>query len=74
MSISWGTQYPKLKTNLRLAINRLKMMGKKKTEIAMKSRTEIADYISGIIFIFSFFSFFVFQLIKKIVPESKWNI
>ncbi|EYB82048.1 hypothetical protein Y032_0368g68 [Ancylostoma ceylanicum] len=47
MSISWGAQYPKLKTNLRLAINRLKLMGKKKTEMAMKARTEIADYISS---------------------------
>ncbi|RCN30825.1 hypothetical protein ANCCAN_23398 [Ancylostoma caninum] len=47
MSISWGAQYPKLKTNLRLAINRLKLMGKKKTEMAMKARTEIADYISA---------------------------
>lgn len=46
MSISWGAQYPKLKTNLRLAINRLKLMGKKKTEMAMKARTEIADYIA----------------------------
>lgn len=48
MSISWGAQYPKLKTNLRLAINRLKLMGKKKTEMALKARTEIAEYISGI--------------------------
>ncbi|KAK6060538.1 hypothetical protein COOONC_01798 [Cooperia oncophora] len=47
MSISWGAQYPKLKTNLRLAINRLKLMGKKKTEMAMKARTEIAEYISA---------------------------
>ncbi|CAD6186650.1 unnamed protein product [Caenorhabditis auriculariae] len=47
MSLSWGAQYPKLKTNLRLAINRLKLLGKKKTEMAMKARTEIADYISA---------------------------
>ncbi|VDK72409.1 unnamed protein product [Litomosoides sigmodontis] len=47
MSISWGTQYSKLKTNLRLAINRLKLLEKKKTEMAMKSRTEIADFISN---------------------------
>uniref|UniRef100_A0A8R1DMK6 IST1 homolog n=1 Tax=Caenorhabditis japonica TaxID=281687 RepID=A0A8R1DMK6_CAEJA len=47
MSISWGAQYPKLKTNLRLAINRLQLLGKKKTEMAMKARTEIADYISA---------------------------
>ncbi|CAB3398311.1 unnamed protein product [Caenorhabditis bovis] len=47
MSISWGAQYPKLKTNLRLAINRLQLLGKKKTEMAMKARTEIADYIAA---------------------------
>lgn len=47
MSISWGAQYPKLKTNLRLGINRLQLLGKKKTEMAMKARTEIADYIAG---------------------------
>ncbi|CAJ0589306.1 unnamed protein product [Cylicocyclus nassatus] len=47
MSISWGAQYPKLKTNFRLAINRLKLMGKKKTEMAMKARTEIAEYIAS---------------------------
>ncbi|GMT08832.1 hypothetical protein PFISCL1PPCAC_129 [Pristionchus fissidentatus] len=47
MSISWGAQYPKLKTNLRLATNRLKLMEKKKTEMALKARTEIADFISA---------------------------
>ncbi|CAJ0939432.1 unnamed protein product, partial [Mesorhabditis belari] len=47
MSISWGNNMPKLKTNLRLAINRMKMMGKKKTELGMKARTEIADYIQA---------------------------
>lgn len=47
MSISWGTQYSKLKTNLRLAINRLKLLEKKKTELALKSRTEIADFIAN---------------------------
>ncbi|KAK6108663.1 Regulator of Vps4 activity in the MVB pathway family protein [Brugia pahangi] len=47
MSISWGTQYSKLKTNLRLAINRLKLLEKKKTEMALKSRTEIADFIAN---------------------------
>lgn len=50
MSISWGTQYAKLKTNLRLAINRLKLLEKKKTEMALKSRTEIADFISSLFF------------------------
>lgn len=37
--------YSKLKTNLKLAINRLKLLEKKKTELAQKSRKEIADYI-----------------------------
>ena len=44
---SSGPNYNKLKTNLRLAINRLKLMEKKKTEMALKSRKEIADYIAG---------------------------
>lgn len=35
----------KLKTNLKLCINRLKLLEKKKTEGAMKARKEIADYI-----------------------------
>jgi len=38
--------YTKLKTNLRLAIQRLKMMEKKKSELALKARKEIADYIA----------------------------
>ncbi|KAL8566965.1 hypothetical protein ACOMHN_059765 [Nucella lapillus] len=42
-----GPNYTKLKTNLRLTINRLKLLEKKKTEIALKSRKEIADYISA---------------------------
>ncbi|KAI6242032.1 IST1-like protein [Aphelenchoides fujianensis] len=45
MSVSWGTQYAKLKTNLRLAANRLRLLQKKKTEQAMKARTEIADFL-----------------------------
>jgi len=40
-----GPNYNKLKTNLRLSINRLKLLGKKKTEQAQKARKEIADYI-----------------------------
>lgn len=40
-----GCNYNKLKTNLRLSMNRLKLMGKKKTEQAQKARKEIADYI-----------------------------
>lgn len=39
--------YTKLKTNLRLAVNRLKLLEKKKSEIAQKSRKEIADYIAN---------------------------
>ena len=42
-----GANYNKLKTNLRLAINRLKLLEKKKTELAQKARKDIADYISG---------------------------
>ncbi|XP_058462949.1 IST1 homolog isoform X4 [Malaya genurostris] len=37
--------YTKLKTNLRLAVNRLKLLEKKKTELAQKARKEIADYL-----------------------------
>lgn len=44
---SSGCNYNKLKTNLRLCINRLKLLEKKKTEMAMKSRKEIADYITS---------------------------
>ncbi|CAH1118000.1 unnamed protein product [Phaedon cochleariae] len=40
-----GPNYPKLKTNLRLAISRLKLLQKKKTELIEKSRREIGDYI-----------------------------
>lgn len=47
ISDMWGTQYPKLKTNLRLAANRLKLLQKKKTELAMKARTEIVDFVTS---------------------------
>lgn len=62
MSVVWGTQYGskvsmlslykdfvtlELKTNLRLAANRLKLLQKKKTELALKARTEIADFLVG---------------------------
>ena len=43
---SSGPSYNKLKTNLRLVINRLKLLEKKKTELALKSRKEIADYMA----------------------------
>jgi vacuolar protein sorting-associated protein IST1 len=46
MSVSWGTQYAKMKTNLRLAANRLKLLQKKKTEMAQKARGEIADFLN----------------------------
>ncbi|XP_023329877.1 IST1 homolog isoform X2 [Eurytemora carolleeae] len=44
---SSGANYNKLKTNLRLSINRLKLLEKKKAEMAMKSRKEIADYLGA---------------------------
>jgi len=43
---SVGPNYNKLKTNLRLAVSRLKLLEKKKTELTQKARKEIADYIS----------------------------
>lgn len=42
-----GPNYAKLKTNLRLCVNRLKLLEKKKTELAQKARKEIADYIAA---------------------------
>ncbi|XP_071455614.1 IST1 homolog isoform X2 [Hetaerina americana] len=42
-----GPNYTKLKTHLRLAINRLRLIEKKKTELAQKARKEIADYIAA---------------------------
>lgn len=42
---SGGFRGQKLKTGLRLSINRLKLMEKKKTEMAQKARKEIADFI-----------------------------
>lgn len=44
---SSGPNYSKLKTNLRLAVTRLKLLEKKKTELTQKSRKEIADYLSA---------------------------
>lgn len=38
--------YTKLKTNLRLAMARLKLLEKKKTELTEKSRKEIADFLA----------------------------
>lgn len=42
---SSGPNYTKLKTHLRLAVNRLRLLEKKKTELAQKSRKEIAEYL-----------------------------
>jgi hypothetical protein len=43
---SSGPNYNKLKTNLRLACNRLKLLEKKKTETNQKARKEIAGNYS----------------------------
>ncbi|KAI1889907.1 hypothetical protein AGOR_G00167750 [Albula goreensis] len=42
-----GFKAERLRVNLRLVINRLKLLEKKKTELAQKSRKEIADYLSS---------------------------
>lgn len=39
--------YTKLKTHLRLAVNRLRLVQKKRTELAQKARKEIADYLAA---------------------------
>ncbi|XP_053603102.1 IST1 homolog isoform X2 [Plodia interpunctella] len=44
---STNPNYTKLKTHLRLTINRLKLLEKKKTELAQKARKEIAEYIAA---------------------------
>ncbi|KAL5262739.1 hypothetical protein ACHWQZ_G008216 [Mnemiopsis leidyi] len=41
-----GFSSSKLKTNLRLCINRLKLLQKKKTELNVKARKEIAGYLA----------------------------
>lgn len=41
-----GFNSSKLKTNLRLCINRLKLLQKKKTELNVKARKEIAGYLA----------------------------
>ena len=38
-------KYQRLTTNLRLSINRLKLLEKKKTELAVKARCEISEYL-----------------------------
>lgn len=42
-----GFKANRLKINLKLAISRLKLLEKKKTELAQKARKEIADYLSS---------------------------
>uniref|UniRef100_UPI00398EBAD1 IST1 homolog isoform X1 n=1 Tax=Pristiophorus japonicus TaxID=55135 RepID=UPI00398EBAD1 len=42
-----GFRPERLRVNLRLVINRLKLLEKKKTELAQKARKEIADYLSS---------------------------
>lgn len=44
---SSDANYSKLKTNLRLSLNRLKLLEKKKTELAQKARKEIADMVAA---------------------------
>ncbi|KRT86283.1 hypothetical protein AMK59_551, partial [Oryctes borbonicus] len=44
---SSGPNYTKLKTHLRLAMNRLKLLEKKKAELTQKSRREIGDFIQA---------------------------
>ncbi|XP_050681709.1 IST1 homolog isoform X1 [Leptidea sinapis] len=44
---STNPNYTKLKTHLRLSVNRLKLLEKKKTELAQKARKEIAEYIAA---------------------------
>uniref|UniRef100_A0A8C8RVC2 IST1 homolog n=1 Tax=Pelusios castaneus TaxID=367368 RepID=A0A8C8RVC2_9SAUR len=41
-----GFKAERLRVNLRLVINRLKLLEKKKTELAQKARKEIADYLA----------------------------
>ena len=45
---SSGPNYNKLKTNLRLSVNRLKLLEKKKTETNQKARKEIAGIYANI--------------------------
>lgn len=45
LSLSQKAVLTKLKTNLNLIINRLKLLERKKTEMGLKAREEIANYI-----------------------------
>lgn len=66
---SSGPNYNKLKTNLRLSVNRLKLLEKKKTETNQKARKEIAgiEFISicAINWINYLFRFLDFLAINK---------
>jgi hypothetical protein len=42
----FGINYEKLKTNLKLSIQRLKLIEKKKTENTKKNTKEIADFVA----------------------------
>ncbi|KAM9301454.1 IST1 homolog [Gastrophryne carolinensis] len=42
-----GFKAERLRVNMRLVINRLKLLEKKKTELAQKARKEIADYLAS---------------------------
>lgn len=55
LSKSSRPNYTQLKTNLRLAVNRLKMLEKKRTELAQKDRKDIADYLAAgkVIYLYS---------------------
>ncbi|XP_054748171.2 IST1 homolog isoform X1 [Lytechinus pictus] len=44
---SGGYSATKMKTNLKLSVNRLKLLEKKKTEQAQKARKEVADYLAN---------------------------
>ncbi|XP_041077933.1 IST1 homolog isoform X2 [Polyodon spathula] len=46
MMLGGGFKAERLRVNLRLVMNRLKLLEKKKTELAQKARKEIADYLS----------------------------
>lgn len=45
MAPATSSNYTKLKNNLRLSIQRLKLLAKKKTELTQKSRNEIGSYV-----------------------------
>ncbi|VDL98555.1 unnamed protein product [Schistocephalus solidus] len=41
----YGCNYNRLKSNLRISMQRLKLLQKKKTEVSLKARKEVADYL-----------------------------